>query len=108
MLENFSQILKRFLKIIGTYSSRSHFGDATPFKLQVNFDIPIFEGQIDADALEKWLNFQEGYFFVQNFSNSENITFALLKALTHVKNWWETYWEKGSIEEYGIFWVDCT
>jgi hypothetical protein len=71
----------------------------TPFKVQVNFDIPIFEGQIDVDALEKWLNLLEGYFSVHNFSNREKITFALLKVVPHVKHWWETYCEKKSTEE---------
>jgi hypothetical protein len=108
MLENFSQILQRLSTITGVSSSRSHFGDATPFKVQVNFDIPVFEGQIDADALEKWLNLLEGYFFVHNFFDREKITFALLKALPHVKHWWETYWEKNSIEESGIFGVEPT
>ena len=55
--------------------------EVPPFKVQINFHIPIFEGQIDADALEKWLNLLEGYFSVHNFSDRENITFALLKAL---------------------------
>ena len=45
------------------------------------FYIPVFEGHIDADALQKWLNLLEGYFFFHNFSDRENITFALLKAL---------------------------
>jgi hypothetical protein len=103
MLENFSQILQRFLTITCVSSSSIHFGDAAPFKVQVNFYIPVFEGQIDVDALEKWLNFLEGYFSVHNFSNKENITFVLLKALPHVKHWWETYWEKISTEESGIF-----
>jgi hypothetical protein len=39
----FSQILQRFPTIGCVYSSRSHFGDASPFKVLVNFDIPIFE-----------------------------------------------------------------
>jgi hypothetical protein len=82
--------------------------ETSPFKVQVNFDILIFEGQIDADALEKWLNLLEGYFFVHNFSNRENITFTLLKALPHVKHWWETYWEKISTEESGIYGVEPT
>jgi hypothetical protein len=67
MLENFSQILQRLPTIAGVSSSSSHFGDAAPFKVQVNFDILVFEGQIDADALEKWLNLLEGYFSVHNF-----------------------------------------
>jgi hypothetical protein len=96
------------LTISGTSSSRSHFGDATPFKVQFNFDIHVFEGHIDADALEKWLNFLEGYFFVHNFFDGEKITFTLLKALPHIKHWLETYWEKNSNDEYGIFGVDPT
>jgi hypothetical protein len=58
------------------------------------------------DALEKWLNILEGYFSVHNFSDRENITFALLKVVPHVKNWWETYCEKNSIEESGMFEVN--
>jgi hypothetical protein len=73
--------------ITGASSSSSLFGDATPFKVQVNFDIPVFEGQIDVDALEKWLNLLEGYFFVHNFSDREKITFVLLKALPHFTHW---------------------
>jgi hypothetical protein len=74
-----------------TSSSSDHFGGTSPFKVQVNFDIPIFEGQIDADALEKWLNLLDGYFSAKKFSDRKNITFSLLKALPHVKHWWETY-----------------
>jgi hypothetical protein len=50
----------------------------------------------------------EGYFFVYNFSDREKITFVILKALPHVKHSWETYSEKNSIEEYGIFGVEPT
>ena len=46
-------------------STRNHFVGVTPFKVQVNFDIPLFEGHIDVDALEKWLNLLEGYYFIQ-------------------------------------------
>jgi hypothetical protein len=99
MMENFSHILQCLSITTDTSSSSDHFGGTSPFKVQVNFDIPIFEGQIDADALEKWLNLLEGYFSVHNFSDREKITFALLKALPHVKHWWETYWEKSSTEE---------
>jgi hypothetical protein len=87
MMENFSHILQPLPITTGAYSSSGHFGRTSPFKVQVNFDIPVFEGQIDADSLEKWLNMLEGYFYVHNFSDRENITFTLLKALPHVKHW---------------------
>jgi hypothetical protein len=86
MLGNFSQILQWFPTIEDVSSSSSIFGDTAPFKVQVNFDILVFEGHIDVDSLEKWLNFLDGYFFVHIFSNKENITFTLLKDLPHVQH----------------------
>jgi len=79
MMDNFEQILQR-LPTGGASSSNSHLGGSIPFKVQVNFDIPIFEGQIDADTVDKWLNLLERYFYVHGFSSQEKITFALLKA----------------------------
>jgi hypothetical protein len=108
MMENFAHILQGLLITTGTSSSRSHFGGTSPFKVQVNFYIPVFEGQIDAEALEKWLTLLEGYFSVHNFFDKEKITFTLLKALPHVKHWWETYWEQSSTEESGIYGPDPT
>jgi hypothetical protein len=83
MMDNFMQIL-RGLPTGEAYSSSGH---ETPFKVHVNFDIPLFEGLIDADVVDKWLNLLEGYFFVHNFSDREKITFALLQVIPHVKDW---------------------
>jgi len=81
MMENFSHILQHLLIAWGTSSSSNHFGGTLPFKVQFNFDILVFEGQIDTEALEKWLTLLEGYFSIHNFSDKEKITLALLKAL---------------------------
>ena len=91
MMENFSHILQCLPITTCVSSSSGYLGGTSPFKVQANFDVLVFEGQIDVDALEKWLNILEGYFFVHIFFNRENITFALLKALPHVKHWWENY-----------------
>ena len=108
MMENFYHILQHLPIASGASSSSGHFGGTSPFKVQVNFDILVFEGQIDAKALEKWLTLLEGYFSAHNFSDKEKITFAPFKDLAHVKHWWETYWEQSSIEEFGIYVVDPT
>jgi hypothetical protein len=50
----------------------------------------------------------DSYFSVHNFFDRENITFALLKALPHVKHLGETYCEKSSAEESGIYEVEPT
>jgi hypothetical protein len=86
MMENFSHILQHLPIASGAYSSSDHFGGTSPFKVQVNFYIPVFEGQIDAEAIEKWLTLLEGYLSVHNFSEKEKITFTLPKALPHVKH----------------------
>jgi hypothetical protein len=101
MMDSFAQILRR----LPTGDTSSSSGGAAPFKVQINFDIPIFEGQIDTDGVDKWLNLLEGYFSVHNFSNREKITFALLKAIPHVKDWWETFCEKKETEEPSLFTV---
>jgi hypothetical protein len=50
----------------------------------------------------------KGIFWSTIFFDRENITFALLKATPHVKDWWDTYSEKRDIEEYTIFVVSPT
>ena len=101
-MDNFTQILQ-WLPTGGTSASSSHSGGATPFKVQVKFDIPIFDGWIDADAVDIWLNILEGYLSVHDFYDRENITFSLLKASPHVKDWWETYCERKDKEEPSLF-----
>ena len=70
MMDNFAQI-PQWLPTSGASTSISHSGGSTPFKVQVKFDILIFEGQIDAGVVDKWLNMLERYFFVHDFSSRE-------------------------------------
>jgi hypothetical protein len=104
MMENFIHILRQ----LPTGESSSSSDHATPFKVQLNFDIPLFKGLIDANVVDKWLNLLEGYFSVHNFFERENITFALLKVFPHVKHWWDTYFEQRAMEESTIFVVAPT
>jgi hypothetical protein len=64
VMENFIHILQHLPIATSASSSSNHFGGTSPFKVQVNFDIPIFQGQIDVDALEKWFNLLKGYFSI--------------------------------------------
>ena len=68
MMYKFSQIIRRFP--IGSASeSNNDSRCATPFKVQVNFDIPVFEGHIDVGVIDRWLNLLEGYFLIHDFSD---------------------------------------
>jgi hypothetical protein len=44
MMENFPHILQCLPIMIDASSSSNHFRGTSPFKVQVNFDIPVFEG----------------------------------------------------------------
>jgi len=102
MMENSAEMLWSLPRGNASKSS-NHSGGTTPFNVQVNFNIPIFKGLIDVDVIDKWLNILEGYFLVHDFSNRETITFALLKAPTHVKDWWEAYYEEKDKSEPSLF-----
>jgi hypothetical protein len=54
------------------------------------------------------LNLLEGYYSIQIFSKSEEITFVLLKSLPHVKTWWEGYWERYNADESTLFGRETT
>jgi hypothetical protein len=49
MMDSFAQILRW----LPTGDASSSNGGTAPFKVQINFDIPIFEGQIDANVIDK-------------------------------------------------------
>ena len=76
MMESFSHILQCMSIAVVTSLSSSHFRSTSPFKVQVDFYIFVFEGQIDVEALDKWLNLLEGYFFVHKFSDKEKINIS--------------------------------
>jgi hypothetical protein len=94
MMDSFVQILRR----LPTSNASSSIGGTVPFKVKINFDIHIFEGQIDVYVVDKWLNLLEWYFSVHNFSNREKITFSLLNSIPHVKYWWETFYGQKEVE----------
>jgi hypothetical protein len=52
MMDSFAQILQW----LPTGDASSSNGGLAPFKVQINFDIRIFECHIDANVVEKWLN----------------------------------------------------
>jgi hypothetical protein len=111
LMQQRNKIMDSFVQILRwqpTGNTSSSNGGAAPFKVKINFDIPIFEGKIDADVVDKFLNLLEGYFSVHNFLNREKIIFELLKVIPHVKDWWETFCEKKKIEETSLFSIMAT
>ena len=86
MIDNFFQILHQLPPMVETPLTRKYFLGDMPFKVQENFDNPLFEDQIYVYDLEKWFSLLGGYFYAQNVYDSENITFVLLRSLPHIKD----------------------
>ena len=55
----------------------------------MNLDISNLEGKIDAESVDNWIHQLESYYFVNQISETENITIASLKMLTFMHCWWE-------------------
>jgi hypothetical protein len=47
------------------FSTRNHFEGVMPLRVQFNFDIPLFEGQIDAYALWKVITLSKNFLIVK-------------------------------------------
>ena len=73
MMDSFAQILLWMPATTSASSTGSQFGDETPFMVQVNFYIPLFEGQIDVDAVDNWLNVLEWYFSERAWKNLKDL-----------------------------------
>jgi hypothetical protein len=74
MMDSFVQILQQ----LPTGDASSSSEDTAPFKVQINFDIPLFEGQIDADVVDKWLNLLEGYLLGPRYDHFYDGYYTLL------------------------------
>ena len=68
--------------IIVTHSTNSHFGGATSVKVQFIFDIHLLEGQIHANAMEKWLKiFQRIIILLKKLSTKGSLSHFLSSPL---------------------------
>jgi hypothetical protein len=67
-----------------TEEASSSSAHATPFKVQINFDIPLFQGLIDVDVVDIWLNFLEGYFLIRIIFSARNEIGDIIKKCTKI------------------------
>ena len=62
----------------------SHFDKISPFKVQMNLDIPNLKGKIDVESVDNWVQQMESCYAVNQLSEAENITISSLKMSTSV------------------------
>ncbi|GJW95820.1 hypothetical protein Tco_0175492 [Tanacetum coccineum] len=63
-------------------------GSHKPFKVEARIDIPSYDGTVDAEKLDSWLDQLETYFTLYGFTSTEKVSFARLKLTSHALAWW--------------------
>nr|CAD1835497.1 unnamed protein product [Ananas comosus var. bracteatus] len=71
-----------------------------PFKVEAKFEIPNYNGIVDAEKLDVWLDQLETYFDLYNYSNAEKVTFAKLKLVGHALTWWKATLQTSANEDF--------
>lgn len=66
-------------------------GELQPFKVGARIEISTFDGTIDAEKVDSWIDQLETHFTLYGFSSVEKVSFARLKLTNHALTWWNAY-----------------
>uniref|UniRef100_A0A6V7QVL6 Retrotransposon gag domain-containing protein n=1 Tax=Ananas comosus var. bracteatus TaxID=296719 RepID=A0A6V7QVL6_ANACO len=69
-------------------------------KTGAKIEIPNYDGAVDAEKLDAWLDQLEMYFDLYNYSNAEKVTFAKLKLVGYALTWWKATFQTSANEEF--------
>ncbi|OMO60967.1 hypothetical protein CCACVL1_23781 [Corchorus capsularis] len=61
------------------------------FKMEVRIEIPIYDGELDPEKLNRWIKQLEVYFSTKPYTNQQKISFARLRLGNHAVTWWESF-----------------
>jgi len=70
-------------------------------KVDFKVDMPMYDGTVDVDKLDDWIERLETYFTVYDYKSSQKITVAVLKLSKDALTWWKAFrrqrHQKGSL-----------
>nr|GFB64478.1 hypothetical protein [Tanacetum cinerariifolium] len=73
-------------------------GSHHPFKVEARIDIMTYDGTIDAEKVNSWINQLETYFTLYGFCSKEKVIFARIKLVSHALAWWNSMLKRLSEE----------
>ncbi|TXG50795.1 hypothetical protein EZV62_023319 [Acer yangbiense] len=68
-------------------------------KVDFKVDIPVYDGIINAEKLDRWIDRLEIYYTVNKYSKSQKIKFASLKLSSHALTWWKSYRKRHNVSD---------
>ena len=72
-------------------TSSQHSIVQNPFRVELKVDIKVFDGRMDAESLETWIQALEVYFSYQAYTDEKWIDFSRLKMGRKALLWWESF-----------------
>ncbi|KAL6228354.1 hypothetical protein ACLB2K_002304 [Fragaria x ananassa] len=60
-------------------------------KIDFKVEIPMYDGSVNVEKLDDWIERLETYFTLYGYSSKEKIIFATLKLSVHALSWWKSY-----------------
>ncbi|XP_071702891.1 uncharacterized protein [Rutidosis leptorrhynchoides] len=77
-----------------------------PFKVEAKIDIPTYDGVVDAENLDSWIDQLETYFTLYGFKSAEKVSFARLKLTSHALAWWNSHLK--TLDDDEVKWPEFT
>lgn len=72
------------------------------FRVDFKLEIPTYDGVVDADKLDNWIEQMKNYFTLYVYTSAQKISFARLKMSGHTLTWWNAYVKHHDIS--GLTW----
>ncbi|KAL6191619.1 hypothetical protein ACLB2K_038009 [Fragaria x ananassa] len=60
-------------------------------KIDFKVEIPMYDGSVNVEKLDDWIERLDTYFTLYGYSSKEKIIFATLKLSVHALSWWKSY-----------------
>ena len=66
-------------------------GKIQNLKIDFKLDIRDYDGSIDVEKLDDWVDRLDTYFTLYDYSSEEKLAYATLKLSKHALTWWKAY-----------------
>jgi ElaB/YqjD/DUF883 family membrane-anchored ribosome-binding protein len=62
-----------------------------PLKVDAKLELPVYNGEIDGEKLDGWIDQMESYFSLYGYEDAQCLAFARLKLASHALVWWNAH-----------------
>ena len=84
--------------------SNKHKHDMSLLKLDVKFELPLYDGEVNAERLDNWVRQMEVYYSVQKIKDeATQIKLASLRLVGTALIWWQSKLQNGAQQVGNVF-----